>query len=707
MQLGKLGNFPNELGDKTHFPEWLRKWSLLLQFSEMGVRVLALVGLVVACGVRGEIFDLTPFGVQAQPDVGDVSPSGFSTSQVDPASIQKAQLQLTLEESLRSLPGVFILNSTNFAQDTRIAIRGFGARADFGIRGIRLFVDGIPATTPDGQGEVDGIDFGSAQQIQVIRGSGAAFFGAAAGGAILIESESPRVPPFMEARLTMGDFGSRRYQIKAAGQYGKVASGISLSRFQSDGFRDHNQTESTLLSGQTVFQPSENVRYRFLYQLIDYPLQMDPGGLTLAEATAQPRQARDRNVQFDAGESVRQQRFGLQYRKEFEDGRILALNFHTTWRDFDNRLPFEPGGQVEFQRNFLGFRGLFRSSPGAFRWSLGADVDHQQDDRRNFNNENGTRGDRVLDQKERVRSGGIFFHFEQEISNSFSINGALRRDEVRFRVSDSLLGDGDDSGTIEFEDWSPFFGVQWRVDSQVSFFFNYTESFETPTTTELDNPQGGGFNPDIQSQTARTGEVGLQKEWKLARGTVFFDMALYRTEISDSLVGYELPEFPGREFYRNAGESSRQGVELQAIWDSGVGLLLQLDWTYSDFQYENFRAGDHDYSGNRLPGIPENFGGITVRHTHPNGFFAEWQTRWVGNFFADDANRTRVPPHSVSHLRLAWRFTTKLAEWEPFLAIQNLLDEEYFDNIRLNAFGGRYYEPAPGRNLYAGLRARF
>ncbi len=654
-----------------------------------------------------DVYELDPYVVKVTREETTWMQVPRAISVIPAHEVQRARQQVTLDETLQSVPGVFVLNPFNYAQDTRIAIRGFGARADFGIRGIQLLVDGIPATTPDGQGEVDGLDLGSAGQVEVLRGPGSIFYGASSGGAILVQTEDPPDLPYAETRISAGAYGYRHYQFKTGRSFGEGGHVLSAGYLDSDGYRRHSQTENTRFNGKVLWSLDGRQELRLVFNAIDFPLQNDPGGLTREEAAADPRQARGRNVLYDSGESVRQQRLGLQYRKALDESRSLSVNFHYTKRDFSNRLPFESGGQVSFLRDFYGARAMYRQERGGGVLSVGLDLDLQDDHRRNFDNLEGVRGPLALDQSEEVSSAGAFAYYEYAFSDSWKLTSALRHDVVRFRVDDRLLANGDDSGVITFEETTPSLALSWLPRPNLTFYTNISRSFETPTTTEFDNPDGGGFNPDLDVQTARGAEAGMKGTYMAGQAQILFDIAVFHIEIDNALVPYELSQFPDREFFRNAGSSSRQGVEAAIELKFPRGFSFGLNHTWSDFTYDQFLAGGNDFSGNRIPGIPEHLTGMRIAYDSPSGFFAEWQTRFVGSFFANDSNAERIQSYSVTHLRLGHRWTFGDWEFEPYLGVNNLFDESYFANIRINAFGGRHFEPAPDRNLYGGIRVRW
>ncbi len=656
---------------------------------------------------EGDTFEFSPFIVESTRLPSHWIDVAQSVSVVRSEQIQRTQPQITLDESLQGIPGVFILNPNNYAQDTRIAIRGFGARANFGIRGIRLIIDGIPATTPDGQGEVDGMDLGSAARIEVLRGPSAAYYGTASGGVIRIITESGTDEPFLETRLTGGGFGLLNWQFKAGGQEEAFNYLISGGYLAYDGYRAHSKTENTKLNGKLRYQISERQHLQLVFNVIDFPLQDDPGGLTRQEAMDDPRQARDRNLQFDGGESVRQERFGITYGLDLDDLSSLEIRLFHTQRDFSNRLPFESGGQVDLDRTFRGSRIAYKFDGERTRFNTGIDFDNQDDSRQRYDNLDGIRGPLVLDQDEHVRSVGIFIVNETELFPNVHLSSALRYDEVAFDVRDDLLNNGDDSGAISFSEFSPTVGVNRRLSDKSAIYATVSKSFETPTTTEFDNPEGDGFNTDLEAQKAQNFEVGTRGVATVGWVRLEYNLALFHVDIEDALVPFELPEYPDREFFRNAGESTRRGFEAQLRAKLGAGFSLGIDYTWSDFSYDEFTTDSSDFSGMRIPGIPRHFGSIVLDYESPSGLFATWQTRLVGSFYANDANSERINSYTTSDFSMGYRFETGNWLIEPFFRVSNVMNKSYSANVRINAFGGRYFEPAPSRQYIGGIRLRY
>ena len=362
--------------------------------------------------------------------------------------IQLGSEQLGLDESLGRVPGLFALNRYNFAQDSRLSIRGFGARSSFGIRGIKVIVDGIPETLPDGQGSVDGIDIGSASQITVIRSPSSSLYGNASGGAILIESERGTVIPFAEARTTFGDFDFKKQQVKTGGDTGKLNYLLNLSATTTDGYRDHGKFENNQINTRLEATLSATSSLLTTIHHTDQPAADDPGGLTAVEAASDPTQARAQNLLFDAGEELKQTRIGLLYKTSLSEDHDLETRVYKTDRDFNNKLPFQNGGIVKLDREFYGTGVKYTveddlgDKPN--RLLLGVDYDRQDDDRSRFDNLQGVTGAQTFEQDELVTSLGVFLQNETKLSDIAEFTFGIRYNEVRFDVNDQFLADGDD-----------------------------------------------------------------------------------------------------------------------------------------------------------------------------------------------------------------------------------------------------------------------
>lgn len=649
---------------------------------------------------------ITITGGRIAPPV-DRAPAAISV--VDQDKIQRGTQQLGLDESLAGVPGLFMQNRYNFAQDLRISMRGFGARANFGIRGIKILVDGVPQTLPDGQGQVDSIDLGSAQQIDVIRGPASSLWGNASGGVINITTEDGPIQPFVDASAAVGDFGYRKYQIKAAGERGSVNYLANGSRLELDGYRDHSQVENNLFNSKMRFSIDESANLVALLNLTDSPIAQDPGALTRDQMNADPTQASQRNVAFDAGEQVDQQKLSFVYNKAFDDRRKLTVRNYYVWRDFENRLPFVGGGAVRLDRFFVG-GGVLYTHDGQFmgrnnRLAAGIDLDNQNDDRQRFDNNQGILGALAFDQKETVTGTGAFVRTELSATEQLDLFVGARFDSIRFDVDDRFLINGDDSGERTIEQLSPMIGIVYDLTPRTNLYANVSTSFETPTTAEFANPSGqGGLNPELEPQTATNYEIGIKGS---TTSGIRYEAALFHINIEDELIPFEVAGQPGRTFFVNAGESNRDGIELTLSAPITRHLNASVSYTYSDFVFDRFEDSEGNiFDGNRIPGVPKDLLHVDLAYQR-QGFFAEWDFIYVGDFYVDNANSEQNDSYTVSNAKAGYTRDYDNWKWKIHLGVNNLFDAAYAANVRINAFGGRYFEPAPERNLYAGFHLRY
>jgi iron complex outermembrane receptor protein len=466
-----------------------------------------------------------------------------AVSVVGKDDIQLARQQLALDESLARVPGLFMQNRYNFAQDLRLSIRGFGARAQFGIRGIKVLVDGIPETLPDGQGGVDSIDLGMTSQIEVIRGPSSSMYGNASGGVISVTTESPPAEPFAEARVATGSYGFQKLQVKTGGRGERANYLFSVSDLELDGFREQSRAESRQLTGRIGVDLGRDREFLTTLNFTDQPVSDDPGGVTRALATENPKAAWTSNRMFDAGEALEQTRLGFVYSMPLADGHSITARNYYVWRDFGNLLPIPDGGIVDLERSFVGgafnysYEGTWLDRPN--RLIVGVDFDDQDDDRKRYNNVSGTRGALVFDQNENVTSQGVFIQNELSVSRDVLLTFGLRFDQVEFDIGDRFLSNGDDSGTLKFDDTSPMVGLVVIVAPRATLYSTYSTAFETPTTTELNQPDtSGGFNPNLDPQIARNLEVG-------ARGVIGeynrYELALFSIDVDDELIPFVVP----------------------------------------------------------------------------------------------------------------------------------------------------------------------
>ncbi len=675
----------------------------------MSRRLLLLSGLLALCVVK------TP-PANAEEGLDEIVVTATRLSQPLPTAplsisvirgddITLGRQQLGIDEALLSVPGLFIQDRYNFAQDLRIAIRGFGARSSFGIRGVKLIVDDIPLTLPDGQGQLDSLDLASAASIEVIRGPAAAYYGNASGGLIRVRSEAPPDEPYIDVGLAGGADGFARARFRAAGRVGATGYVLSTSALDYDGFRDHARTRQRSANLTLTRSVGATGELTLSANVADQPLAEDPGGVNAALADTDPAAARDRNVEFDAGEVLEQWRVAVTYRHALTASIEARWRIYGVDRDFSNKLPFVGGGQVDLDREFRG-GGLELAGTVSpkIRWLVGLDVDDQNDRRLRFDNVSGVRGPLAFAQRETVRSDALFATLSVEPAERWLFNIGARYDRLRFRVRDTFLADGDDSGQRRFEQFSPVVGASIRLTDRIVAFANAARSFETPTTTEFANPTGGGFNPALEPQIANSAEIGLrwQSGESLRASIVYYDIRL-----NDELTPFEIASQPDRNFFENAGRSRRNGVEATLDWRPQQHWRVALAYTGSDFRFTRFTTTDgEDLTGRRTPGIPRHLFTLSADYRTDRYFVGAEFVR-AGRMTLTNSGSAEQGPYSVIAARAGRTWETPNSRWRLHLGVNNAGNERYPANTRINAFGGRYFEAAPPRYLYAGFDWRF
>lgn len=628
---------------------------------------------------------------------------------VEREEIQLFQSAVTFDEALTPIPGLFFQNQQNFAQDLRISMRGFGARSPFGVRGVKILLDEIPLTLPDGLTQVDILDPGIIDRIEVLRGPSSSLYGNASGGVISVFTEGEPDTKFdAELRTLAGHYGLHKSHLKFGGLFGNGYYRFFASHLKLDGYRDHSATENFSFLGKIVYPTESDSEWMVTLGKLHSPYAEDPGGLTLTETAIEPQQASPRNLLFSAGEEVDQEIMGARYKKSFDSRNHLTLAMHLGHRDFSNRLPFRDGGIVEFERWAPGLTWKFINNGKALNLNnhfiVGVDFQYQRDDRQRFNNIFGSKGAKILDRIETVRSVGPFLRNELSLNPNIELVGGVRFDNIRFGLEDHFLADGDQSGSITLSAWSGTAGAVWHLNSTHHLYANFATAFETPTSTELINhPTGGpGFNTDLKAQNSLNYEIGAK-----GVGGFGYQVSLFYILSKDEIVPFEIAAFPGRSFFRNAGESVRKGFEAALNYSPAKHLETRLSYTYSDFKFTEFVAEGRDLAGNDIPGIPTHRFFASLDYKHPQGWFSRFNLQHVGSFFVDDQNSLKSNSYTLADLFLGYEGKAGLYRWTAFIGFKNLLNETYNSNIRINAFGGRFFEPGPPFNIFAGVTLAF
>ncbi|MEQ8859337.1 MAG: TonB-dependent receptor [Pseudomonadales bacterium] len=640
----------------------------------------------------------------------------LAVSVVEARDIQLARQQLGIDEALNRVPGVFFQNRYNFNQDLRISIRGFGAQAQFGIAGVHLTVDDIPVTTPDGTAQVDDLDMGSMGRIEVVRGPSGALYGTSAGGAINMYTEEPAGSgqpgddAYVELRATAGEYGTRKYQVKASGTRGRVGYLASVHHLDAEGFRDFSESEATVFNTKINVDVDDTLRISAVAAGVHSPIARDPGALTPAELASGPRsQARSLNVRCNVREVVDQYRGGVVVSKRFNESHELRVRGYGLTREFDGNLPCPFVGHTAFDRRYLGggaeyaFTGALAERP--LRLVTGVELTDQEDDRRGWAaSPDGVRGALNEDQFELVDTLSLYALGEFALSDRLLLTAGGRYEDIEFSLDDRFLSNGDNSDSLSFSEFTPMAGLTYAARDWLNLFASVSTSFETPTFAQFGDPGGGaGINPNLDPQTSTNYEIGAKG---IVGSRLRYALSVFSIDLQDQLVPFELAD---DVFYRNAGESSRDGVELALDYQFTATLAATLAVTVNDFEFDDFTASGAVLDGNDNPGVPENQVFVELAYVRPDGWYAFADVLHVGRFYADDANSAaaRVDDYRVANLRAGRRIERDGIGWNLFVGVNNAFDEDYFSNVRINQSFNRFFEPAPGRNVYGGLSIRF
>lgn len=652
--------------------------------------------------------DLISIPVTASGLSRDLLKTPAAVAVVEGDDLRQGRQSLQLDESLNRVPGVLFQNRYNFAQNLRIAIRGFGARAPFGVRGIHLRVDGLPETLPDGQSQVDTIDLESASRVEIIRGPVAAIYGNAAGGVIDVHTadrlEDGRN---FELRGQGGSDDFRRLGLRAGARGNSWTAYGSAWDMEYDGYRAQSRTEKNLVHARMDLASGPLRSHTLLFTALDQALGQDPGGLTSGEVAANRRQAAPGALALDAGQQVKQQRIGWIFSDQTTlTGVITARAFYTR-RDFEQQLPFAGASLIAFDRNFYGAGGDYTDTAqfGAVpvRYMIGVDASRQRDDRRRYQVDGGgATVAQLQDAIESATAAGLFAQTDLGLMSRLDLTLAGRVDRVRFAIDDRLTEDGAASGSRRYDEFSVMAGLGWQWLPAHRVYTNVGSAFETPTFTEFYDPTEPeqGFDPTLEPQQAVNIEIGI-KGWFAARTR--YDIALFTIHTEDEII--QVATDPDR--FENAAQTRRDGIELAVVHAATETLTVTGAWTAARYRFQTFtgEAGG-PFSGNHLPGLPGQvlFGELAWRGIA--GAYLIADMLYVGSRYADNANTIEVASHVVGNARAGREWRRNSHAFEIFAGINNLTARDYFSNIRVNAAGGRYFEPAPGRNYYAGIAVR-
>lgn len=632
-------------------------------------------------------------------------------------TIREAGPGIHLSESLSRVPGVVALDRQNWAQDPQLSIRGFGARATFGIRGVRLLVDGIPATMPDGQGQASAIDLAAAERIEVLRGPLAQLYGNAAGGVVQVFSRRGEAPGAIGLETGAGSFGLRRHALSASGAPGGVSGALDASWLSTDGYRAHSAAERRLLNATVSGAGASGTRWTIVAHGFDQPRALDPGGLTRAQLEADPRQASPAALAQDARKTVSQGQAGLLVEHPLGPDASVSARVHGGRRDVSQALsvplsaqlaPTSSGGIVDLDRDYggLGLQYTRRARLGAgqLQATAGIELEHMTERRRGYLNDGGSQGALRRDEDDTVGSRDAFAQLAWT-SGAWTLLAGVRVSRIEFEVDDDYVvpGNPDDSGRRRYDATNPVAGITWHAAETLNVYANVGRGFETPTFAELAY-RADGSGPNLSLDAARSTHAEIGAKW-LVSDAQRLDVALFAADTDDEIV--VASNAGGRSTFRNAGRTMRRGVEL--AWTARLGDAWQaraaatlLRASFAD----DFGTGaDAVLAGNRIPGVPRQrlFAGLGWQPDARRGPFAGLDLLHTGSIAVDDRNTDAASAATVASVRAGWRHEVGGWRLAGAVRVDNVADARVVGSVIVNEGQRRFFEPAPGRAWFAGV----
>ncbi len=675
----------------------------------------------------------------------------MSIDVTDAKSIQDGQLKVNLSESAARIPGVVVNNRNNPAQDLAIQVRGFGARSAFGVRGVRLYADGIPMTMPDGQGQTGTFNLDTADRIEYLRGPFSALYGNSSGGVVQIFTQDGPKDPTLSAGFSIGSYGTRRESVT----FGDSGEGfdyiVNGSTYRSDGYRDHSYARRDTVHGKLNFKLSDDTKLTIVATALDQPDNLDPQGLNADDLRANRTKAGTDAVKFNTRVSKSQQQAGATLEHHFSANDTLRLMTYYGERKNEQYLSISTvaqkeatsgGGVAVIDRSFGGVdarwthKGNVADKP--FNFTVGINYDLMSDDRTGYENfiktsESsyiyGVKGNLRRNENNTVTSFDQYAQASIDLMPRWSVTGGMRNSRVSFKTTDRYIvtDNGDDSGAVNFSQTTPVIGTIFKATESLNLYANAGKSFETPTFVEMAYKSvGSGLNLDLKPAISNQYEVGAK--WALGAATLI-NAAVFLINTDDEIVVQQ--SSGGRTVFQNVKSSERKGFELSFNSYLGRGVKTYMAYTYLDAAFSSdftsckpFITGQFTCvpqvgngnghteiikSGADIPGTYKQmlYGEVSWRY-EPLGFSAAVEERiFSSTNVAFKAADGKASGYALTAVRAG--FTQKVGNWKfgEFARVDNLLDKEYVGSVRVGDLNSRYYEAAPGRNWLIGLNASY
>lgn len=681
-----------------------------------------------------------PPAAPSLPPITVSTPRGQALPMTVPASVdvvggdqlRDSQLQVNLSEGLGSVPGLLIQNRQNYAQDLQLSIRGFGARSTFGVRGVRIYVDGVPATMPDGQGQTSNIDIGSADRVEVLRGPFSALYGNSSGGVMQVFTEDGEAPPRLGFSFAAGSYGTQRESLKVGGESGAVNYLLGGSHFETDGYRDHSAARRDIVNGKLGVALDDGSKLTVVLNSVRIRAQ-DPLGLTPAQYALAPRSVASVANQFDTRKTVDQTQAGLVYERHLNADNDLRLMIYGGDRQTTQyqaipvaaqAAPSQSGGVIDLARTYAGldlrWTTRFALAGRPFELASGLAYDNLDESRQGYENfivgpsgtQLGVQGRLRRDERNNAHNLDPYMQASWQLAPQWTLEGGLRYSTVDIDSQDRYIrpGNGDDSGSARYQKWLPMAALRYALTPDASLYGAWGRGYETPTLNELSyRPDGqGGLNFALQPSVNDSAELGAKL--RIAGGMA--TAALFHTRTDDEIV--TATNVGGRSTYRNAPSTQREGVELSWLHESSGHWQTQVAYTWLRARYLDAFCSSVPCSapaqvpaGSELPGVAPQVLFASFGYVPPQGWRAGIDMRAVGAIEADDRNTVKAPGYAVVALHAG--YVLQWGHWDlnAFARIDNLFDRQYVGSVIVNEGNGRYYEPAPGRNWTVGAGATY
>ncbi|WP_216934652.1 TonB-dependent receptor, partial [Acinetobacter sp. BY484] len=633
---------------------------------------------------------------------------------------QDNSLNVNLSETLKGIPGLQLNNRENYAQDLQISMRGFGARSSFGVRGVRLYVDGIPATMPDGQGQTSNIDLNSLDHIEVLGSGFSSLYGNSSGGTILTSTREGQGADSIELGHSAGS--QNKGQTKLVLQGGSENANepsymISSSYFNTDGFRDHSGAHKVLSNAKLTWDLEDGSKINWINNYVKIAAD-DPGGLTREQWQANPKQVAANVLLYNARKEIEQLQIGMTWNKPINDqhelygmaywGQRAVTQYQSIPRTAQGGVN-HAGGVIDFDRHFYGadLRWTAKDILPNANLIAGIAVDAMTEDRKGYQNFSGdtlgVKGELRRDEDNRLWNLDPYLQASYAFLPDWTLDAGLRYSNVHFKSEDKFLSNGDNSGKTDYQKLLPSLALSWQILPELMAYTSYAQGFETPTFTEMSYPANTAENRSFSLKAAesKTYEVGLKSASEWGDVTV----AAFQTRTKNDIVSAGNED--GRATFRNADKTFREGVELS--WNKNLwrDLTAQASYSYIDATFDaDIPAIDTVAAiadGNYIPGIAKNQALLSLGWKPENGFHAGLDIRYSDKIYVNDLNSDTAPSYTVAGANVGYQW--KIPDWSvnTFTRVDNLFDKNYVGSVIVNESNGRFFEPAEGRNWSAGL----